>query len=136
MTAIRSPKSQSSTNAQVGVDLLVSPPKPGDESYDLFHAQTTETLSNLKSRSLYMSERFNSLEGMSCVPADGAMYLLPKIDMPQKALQEAEKRGKKADVMYTLDMLGKSLIAIGRLYQVSVRTLSRISKEMKKENES
>jgi len=83
-----------------------------------------------------MSERFNSLEGMSCVPADGAMYLLPKIDMPQKALQEAEKRGKKADVMYTLDMLGKSLIAIGRLYQVSVRTLSRISKEMKKENES
>ena len=62
-----------------------------------------------------MSERFNSLEGMSCVPADGAMYLLPKIDMPQKALQEAEKRGKKADVMYTLDMLGKSRIAIGRL---------------------
>jgi len=56
-----------------------------------------------------MSERFNALEGMSCVPADGAMYLLPKIDMPQKAVQEAEKRGKKADVMYTLDMLGKSL---------------------------
>lgn len=56
-----------------------------------------------------MSERFNSLEGMSCVPADGAMYLLPKIDMPQKALKEAEKRGKKADVMYTLDLLGESL---------------------------
>jgi alanine transaminase len=55
-----------------------------------------------------MSERFNALEGMSCVPADGAMYLLPKIDMPQKAVEEAEKRGKKADVMYTLDMLGKS----------------------------
>jgi alanine transaminase len=48
---------------------------------------------------------------MSCVPADGAMYLLPKIDMPQKAVGEAEKRGKKADVMYTLDMLGKSPIA-------------------------
>ena len=83
-----------------------------------------------------MSERFNSLEGMSCVPADGAMYLLPKIDMPQKALQEAEKRGKKADVMYTLDMLGKSSIAIGRLCRVSVRILLRISKEMKIENES
>jgi len=66
-----------------------------------------------------MSERFNSLEGMSCVPADGAMYLLPKIDMPQKALQEAEKRGKKADVMYTLDMLGESPIAIGRLLGIT-----------------
>jgi alanine transaminase len=96
------------TRLQVGVDLLVSPPQPGDESYDLFHSQTTETLSNLKQRSLYMSERFNALEGMSCVPADGAMYLLPKIDMPKKAVEEAEKRGKKADVMYTLDMLGES----------------------------
>jgi aspartate/methionine/tyrosine aminotransferase len=62
-----------------------------------------------------MSERFNALEGMSCVPADGAMYLLPKIDMPQKAIEEAEKRGKKADVMYTLDLLGKSS-PLGRLF--------------------
>jgi hypothetical protein len=46
---------------------------------------------------------------MSCVPADGAMYLLPKIDMPKRAIEEAEKRGKKADVMYTLDLLGESL---------------------------
>lgn len=44
---------------------------------------------------------------MSCVPADGAMYLLPKIDMPQKAIDEAKKRGKEADVMYSLDMLGE-----------------------------
>jgi alanine transaminase len=51
---------------------------------------------------------------MSCVPADGAMYLLPKIDMPQKAVEEAEKRGKKADVMYTLDMLGKSAVRASR----------------------
>ena len=95
------------TLTQVGVDLLVSPPKPGEESYDLFMSQTTETLTNLKQRSQYMSERFNALDGMSCVPADGAMYLLPKIDMPKKAIEEAGKRGKKADVMYTLDMLGE-----------------------------
>jgi hypothetical protein len=37
------------------------------------------------------------------------MYLLPKIDMPKRAVEEAEKRGKKADVMYTLDMLGESI---------------------------
>jgi hypothetical protein len=57
-----------------------------------------------------MSERFNSLPGMSCVPADGAMYLLPKIDIPEKAIKEAEKRGKKPDVMWTLDLLGMSFI--------------------------
>jgi alanine transaminase len=57
-----------------------------------------------------MSERFNALEGMSCVPADGAMYLLPKIEIPKRAVEEAEKRGKKADVMYTLDLLGESFV--------------------------
>jgi hypothetical protein len=60
-----------------------------------------------------MSERFNSLPGMSCVPADGSMYLLPKIDMPQKAIEEAKKRGKEADVMYSLDMLGECACGSG-----------------------
>lgn len=54
-----------------------------------------------------MVDKFNALPGMSCQKADGAMYLFPKIDMPEKALEEAEKREKKADVMYALDMLGE-----------------------------
>ena len=53
-----------------------------------------------------MADRFNALEGMSCQPAEGAMYLFPKIEMPKRAEEEAEKRGKKADVMYALDLLG------------------------------
>ena len=53
-----------------------------------------------------MSEKFNSLPGMSCQKADGAMYLFPKIDMPQKAIAAAEEEGKPADVMYALQLLG------------------------------
>ncbi|ORX38241.1 transaminase [Kockovaella imperatae] len=90
---------------QVGVDLLVSPPKPGEPSYDLWKTETTTTLSHLKERSQFMGERFNSLPGMSCQPADGAMYLFPRIEMPQKAIAEAKKQGKAADVMYALDLL-------------------------------
>jgi hypothetical protein len=37
------------------------------------------------------------------------MYLFPKIDMPKRAIEEAEKRGKEADVMYALDLLGMLL---------------------------
>ena len=54
-----------------------------------------------------MSDRFNALPGMSCQPADGAMYLLPRLEIPDKAVAEAKKRGKEADVMYCLDMLGE-----------------------------
>lgn len=91
---------------QIGVDLLVDPPKPGDPSYAQYEKETSLTHQSLLDRSAYMSEKFNALEGMSCQKAEGAMYLFPSIEMPKKALDEAEKRGKKADVMYALDLLG------------------------------
>jgi alanine transaminase len=94
-------------SGQVGVDLLVNPPKPGDASYDQWLVETTTTHDDLASRSKLMSERFNSLPGMSCQPAEGAMYLFPKIDIPPKAVEEAKRREKAADVMYTLDLLGE-----------------------------
>lgn len=94
-------------SGQVGVDLLVNPPKKGDASYDQWLVETTTTQDNLTQRSTYMCERFNKLPGMSCQPAEGAMYLFPKIDIPQKAIDEAKTKGKAADVMYTLDLLGE-----------------------------
>nr|WRH23595.1 alanine transaminase [Naematelia aurantialba] len=104
-------------SGQIGVDLLVSPPRPGSESYDLYQKETAHTHSNLARRSAYMVERFNKLPRMSCQPAEGAMYLFPSIDMPQRALDEAKKRGKEADVMYALDLLGASLsVSIAHLH--------------------
>jgi alanine transaminase len=94
-------------SGECGVDLLVNPPKPGDASYDQWLVETTTTHDDLASRSKLMSERFNSLPGMSCQPAEGAMYLFPKIDIPPKAVEEAKRREKAADVMYTLDLLGE-----------------------------
>ncbi|BEJ17528.1 hypothetical protein CspHIS471_0609290 [Cutaneotrichosporon sp. HIS471] len=90
---------------QVGVDLLVNPPKKGDASYDQWLAETTLTHDNLASRSKFMCEQFNKLEGVSCQPADGAMYLFPQLTMPEKAIAKAKELGKPADVMYTLDLL-------------------------------
>ena len=96
------------------MDLLVNPPQPGSPSYDLFKKETSLTHDNLKSRSSVMADRFNALEGMSCQPAEGAMYLFPQIKMPKRAEQEAEKRGKAADVMYALDLLGKPIFSLLR----------------------
>ena len=62
-----------------------------------------------------MAERFNVLPGMSCQPAEGAMYLFPRIDMPKRAIDEAKKTEKEADVMYALDLLGRSAFTLVRL---------------------
>lgn len=90
---------------QVGVDLLVDPPKPGSPSYAQYEKEIAITHHHLLDRSAYMCERFNKLPGMSCQPAAGAMYLFPRLDLPEKAIKEAERRGKPADVMYALDLL-------------------------------
>ncbi|WVQ95205.1 hypothetical protein IAU59_002299 [Kwoniella sp. CBS 9459] len=92
-------------SGQVGVDLMVSPPKQGEPSYEQWKQETSLIHENLKERSYLMAEHFNKLPGVSCNPAEGAMYLFPKIQMPQKAIDEAKKRGKEADVMYALDLL-------------------------------
>lgn len=73
-----------------------------------------------------MYERFNSLPGMSCQPADGAMYLFPKIDIPPKAVEEAKKRGKEADVMYALELLGMSSPPSSTLTQVDGDQMLRV----------
>lgn len=120
------------TPRQIGVDLLVDPPKPGSPSYEQWHEETSATHQNLLDRSAYMCERFNALPGMSCQPAEGAMYLFPQIDMPERAIARAKELGKPADVMYALEMLGEwgsgqglgiRLTRVGQMRRGSVRLL-------------
>lgn len=51
------------------------------------------------------------------------MYLFPQIDMPEKAIQKAKELGKPADVMYALELLGKSL---DRLVRIRVQALTLV----------
>ncbi|ODN77745.1 hypothetical protein L202_04883 [Cryptococcus amylolentus CBS 6039] len=92
-------------SGQVGVDLMVSPPTEGSPSYPLWSQETSLIHNNLKSRSFLMAEHFNKMQGVTCNNAEGAMYLFPKIDMPEKAVAKAKEIGKEVDVMYALDLL-------------------------------
>lgn len=57
-------------SGQIGVDCLVRPPKEGGESYELWKEETEGIKDALKDRSLFMRERFNKLEGMTCQEAE------------------------------------------------------------------
>lgn len=47
-------------------------------------------LGQLKEKADLVAETFNSLEGMSCNPVQGAMYAFPQIKMPQAAIEAAK----------------------------------------------
>ncbi|KAI9140283.1 pyridoxal phosphate-dependent transferase [Paraphysoderma sedebokerense] len=90
---------------QVAVDVMVNPPKPGDESFELYNHEMNTIYESLKRRALRLSEFFNSLEGVTCNPAQGSMYLFPRIRLPKKAVDAAAKAKKQPDTFYTLKML-------------------------------
>ncbi|KAK9143774.1 hypothetical protein Syun_013174 [Stephania yunnanensis] len=47
-----------------------------------------------------LEDAFNSLEGITCNKAEGAMYLFPRIHLPQKAIEAAKALKKAPDALY------------------------------------
>jgi aspartate/methionine/tyrosine aminotransferase len=59
-----------------------------------------------------LQEAFNSMEGVTCNPAQGAMYLFPRIRLPQKAVEAARNLNKEPDVFYALAMLNSTGVCV------------------------
>lgn len=95
----------SGLQGQIGVDLLVRPPREGEESYPLYAKEVQGIHDTLKTRSRKMREKFNELEGVECQEAQGALYLFPQVTLPDKCKAEAEKQGQKLDLWYCFQML-------------------------------
>jgi aspartate/methionine/tyrosine aminotransferase len=76
----------SNTLGMLTVGLMVNPPKPGDESYDLYVQERDAILSSMKRRAQVMSRALNRMSGVSCNEIEGAMYAFPTITLPRKSL--------------------------------------------------
>lgn len=90
---------------QALVDLMVSPPKPGDESYEQDRLERETIHNELDRRASLLHETFNSLEGIECQKPRGAMYLFPQIKLPFKAIQAAQHLEMTPDEFYCLKLL-------------------------------
>ncbi|TKY89880.1 hypothetical protein EX895_001177 [Sporisorium graminicola] len=101
-----------SLQGQIGVDMLVKPPTPGQPSYELFKQETEGIHATLQSRSNRMAEKFAQLPGVEVEPAQGALYLFPRVMLPKKAHEAAKEKGKKVDEFYCLEMLDATGICV------------------------
>ncbi|EDO15038.1 hypothetical protein Kpol_392p5 [Vanderwaltozyma polyspora DSM 70294] len=90
---------------QALVDLMVSPPQKGDESYEQDQLERSTILNDLSNRAILLWEAFNSMEGVSCQKPEGAMYLFPKIDLPFKVLQKSQELDITPDEFYCKALL-------------------------------
>ncbi|KZT59265.1 PLP-dependent transferase [Calocera cornea HHB12733] len=97
---------------QIAVDCLVRPPKPGDESYPLYEKESTTIARALKERTETMVSKLNALPGISCQPSTGALYVYPRLYLPQRAKEEAKKRGQEPDEYYAECLLDETGICV------------------------
>ncbi|GAA5995362.1 uncharacterized protein JCM10292_005125 [Rhodotorula paludigena] len=97
---------------QIAVDVLVSPPKEGDESYALWKEEKEGIAQRLKGRSEILVEAFRQLEGVTCNDANGAMYLFPTITLPKKAVSAAADAHQAPDAFYALKLLEATGICV------------------------
>ena len=69
---------------QLGMALMVNPPKEGSESYEQFKQEESSVMESLRRRAQIMTDGFNACEGVSCTFTEGAMYSFPRLNLPQK----------------------------------------------------
>lgn len=102
----------SNISGQILASLVMNPPKVGDESYESFIAEKDGILSSLARRAKALEDAFNSLEGVTCNKAEGAMYLFPCLHLPQKAIEAAKAVNAAPDAFYARRLLDATGIVV------------------------
>ncbi|KAF7813968.1 Alanine aminotransferase 2 [Senna tora] len=102
----------SNISGQILASLVMSPPKVGDESYESYSAERDGILSSLTRRAKTLEEALNKLEGITCNKAEGAMYLFPRILLPEKAIKAAEAAKKAPDAFYCQLLLNATGVVV------------------------
>uniref|UniRef100_A0A7S2U2F5 Aminotransferase class I/classII large domain-containing protein n=1 Tax=Lotharella oceanica TaxID=641309 RepID=A0A7S2U2F5_9EUKA len=99
-------------DGQIMTGLMVDPPQEHHPSFSEYAEEKTGILSSLKERSNLIVTALNNLEGVSCNPVEGALYAFPRITLPAKAIEAAEKAGKSPDLYYCLQLLDATGIVV------------------------
>ncbi len=110
----------SNVNGQIVTYLMVAPPQPGDESYELYEREKNGILDELKFKSNLLGTELNKIEGMSTEVPAGAMYAYVKFELPHPKgvdpnLMSEEERLKyeaKRDSDYCMALLEETGICV------------------------
>ncbi|KAK9149278.1 hypothetical protein Scep_008035 [Stephania cephalantha] len=102
----------SNISGQILTSLVMNPPKVGDESYESYMAEKNKILSSLARRAKMLEDAFNSLEGITCNKAEGALYVFPRLHLPEKAIEAAKALKKAPDAFYVSRLLQATGIVV------------------------
>ena len=104
------------TDGQLLIDIMCHPPE-SPECKQEWEEEKAREINNLKDKAIRLQKTLNSLPGLSCQPAEGAMYLFPQIHLPLKAFEAAKNcriHGKlvQPDMFWCLKLLENTGIVV------------------------
>mmetsp|Transcript_42855 Transcript_42855/g.46543 ORF Transcript_42855/g.46543 Transcript_42855/m.46543 type:complete len:586 (-) Transcript_42855:241-1998(-) len=102
----------SSLNGQCMTSLMCRGPAVDEVSYHSHQAEQQQIFTSLKRRAKIVEQGLDAIEGFSCQPAQGAMYCFPRVDMPPKAIVEAQRQNTTPDTLYALSLLQRTGIVV------------------------
>lgn len=110
----------SNVDGQIATYLMVSPPQPGDESYDQYVHERDAILGDLKAKALILGEGLNRISGMTVDVPQGAMYAFVRFELPEEkgvnvcdmTSKEREAYEAKRDNDYCLALLEETGICV------------------------
>jgi alanine transaminase len=94
------------------VELMVNPPKEGEESHALYKKEYDGIFKGLQERATALYEAFKKMEGVECQDPQGSMYLFPTITLPAKAIEQAKKEGRTPDEFYSFRLLDATGVCV------------------------
>jgi alanine transaminase len=97
---------------QALVEMMVNPPKEGDESFERDQAERAAIHESYKSKAEAMYEAFSELENIEVQRPQGAMYLFPRIILNDSVKEAAAEHGLKPDEYYCLRLLEQTGICV------------------------
>lgn len=97
---------------QILTELMVHPPEPSGDSYANFVVEHDRIFNTLKKRANILYNAFKEMEGVTVQEPQGAMYLFPRITLPDKAIAAAKALGEVPDEYYCLRLLERTGICV------------------------
>jgi alanine transaminase len=94
------------------IEMMVNPPKEGDESYELYKKEYDAIFQSLRDRATVLHGAFKEMEGVECQDPQGAMYLFPTIHVPPKAVAQAQAENRTPDEFYALRLLDATGVCV------------------------
>ena len=97
---------------QLMTSLMVKPPDAAGASYQQFVDEEQGIFASLQRRAKAVVDGLNAIDGIRCMPAEGAMYAFPSVQLPRKAWEAAAANDQTPDTLYALSLLEETGICV------------------------